>query len=53
MQPVLPMRPGLPERRTHDYRPLATCSDSAIRLLGRDAGIHGAIVADTLQPAAA
>ena len=29
--------------------PLATCTDSAIRLLGRGAGIHGAIVADTLH----
>ena len=29
--------------------PLATCGDSAIRLLGRGAGIHGAIVADTLH----
>ena len=25
-QPVLPMRPGLPERRTHDYRPHGTTS---------------------------
>ena len=30
-------------------KPLATCDDSAIRLLDRDAGIHGAIVADTLH----
>ena len=29
--------------------PRATCGDSAIRLLGRGAGIHGAIVADTLH----
>ena len=29
--------------------PLATCSDLAIRLLGRGVGIHGAIVADTLH----
>ena len=29
--------------------PLATCGDSAIRLLDRGAGIHGAIVADTLH----
>ena len=29
--------------------PRATCDDSAIRLLYRDAGIHGAIVADTLH----
>ena len=26
MQPVLPMRPGLPERRTHDYRRHGTTS---------------------------
>lgn len=26
MQPVLPMRPGLPERRTHDYRRHGTMS---------------------------
>ena len=25
-QPVLPMRPGLPERRTHDYRRHGTTS---------------------------
>ena len=30
-------------------QPQATCDDSAIRLLGRSAGIHGAIVADTLH----
>ena len=29
--------------------PQATCGDLAIRLLGRGAGIHGAIVADTLH----
>ena len=34
---------------TGPTEPLATCGDLAIRLLGQGAGIHGAIVADTLH----
>ena len=41
--PQTPAAPQVPAE------PLATCGDSAIRLLDRSAGIHGAIVADTLH----
>ena len=46
MQPVLPMRPGLPERRTHDYRRHGTTSLFAALIVAGQARMIGELYPD-------